>query len=439
MLPLLPLWSRTLLTPKALVQSRCALAEVRASLLPESIAMDVWPVFAILAAAAATGRGFAQSTVIGRALSAPICAMVVTFAMTATGVLPTATPVVTNAQGLVVSLATPLLLLNADLRTVGRRASQMVPAFLIGTVGTLLGAIAGITLLRAPLNAAFGVDGLKVACALAAKNIGGGLNFVAVAAALSLSPLAFTTALAVDNVMALVYFPLVASLGRGMPDVIEEDNGAVGAATAAAADDEIVGSGSSSATNAEDGRQGVALAVGLVAMAVSRRLADRFLPSFDLPIVTILTVAAATLAPRWLGPLAPSASELGTTCIFLFFATAGWTGGSLGGATLLSGGPVLLGFLSALYTVHLVVLLGAGALARRARPYSRRMQRAVQMPLLLVASNANIGGPATASALATGNGWPSLVTPALLVGNAGYAIATPICVLLHSAFKALGA
>ena len=41
----------------------------------------------------------------------------------------------------------------------------------------------------------------------------------------------------------------------------------------------------------------------------------------------------------------------------------------------------------------------------------------------LVASNACIMGPATAAAIAAGQGWRSLVTPGLLVGVLGYVIA----------------
>ena len=73
-------------------------------------------------------------------------------------------------------------------------------------------------------------------------------------------------------------------------------------------------------------------------------------------------------------------------------------------------------------------MLGLGpALRSPLRAGSRAPPRA----MLLTASNANVGGPATACALAVGCGWPGLVTPALLVGNLGYAIATPLGILLH--------
>ena len=45
---------------------------------------------------------------------------------------------------------------------------------------------------------------------------------------------------------------------------------------------------------------------------------------------------------------------------------------------------------------------------------------------LYVASNANVGGPTTAAAMAKGKGWEDLVLPGLLVGILGYASGTVI-------------
>lgn len=41
---------------------------------------------------------------------------------------------------------------------------------------------------------------------------------------------------------------------------------------------------------------------------------------------------------------------------------------------------------------------------------------------ILIASNANIGGPTTAAAMAIAKGWTSLVLPSILAGTLGYVI-----------------
>jgi hypothetical protein len=60
-------------------------------------------------------------------------------------------------------------------------------------------------------------DGWKVASALVAKNIGGGMNYVAVCNTLHVTPAAFAAGIAVDNVFAVLYFPLTSWLG-GAPE-----------------------------------------------------------------------------------------------------------------------------------------------------------------------------------------------------------------------------
>jgi uncharacterized membrane protein len=48
----------------------------------------------------------------------------------------------------------------------------------------------------------------------------------------------------------------------------------------------------------------------------------------------------------------------------------------------------------------------------------------------VLASNANVGGPTTAAAMASNKKWKELVLPALLTGIFGYAIATGLGVLI---------
>lgn len=43
---------------------------------------------------------------------------------------------------------------------------------------------------------------------------------------------------------------------------------------------------------------------------------------------------------------------------------------------------------------------------------------------IVIASNANMGGPTTAAAMAVARRWQTLVIPAILCGTPGYAVAT---------------
>ena len=51
---------------------------------------------------------------------------------------------------------------------------------------------------------------------------------------------------------------------------------------------------------------------------------------------------------------------------------------------------------------------------------------------IIIASNANIGGPTTAAGMAIAQGWTRLVGPAMLVGTFGYAIGTYIGIIVGS-------
>ena len=62
--------------------------------------------------------------------------------------------------------------------------------------------------------------------------------------------------------------------------------------------------------------------------------------------------------------------------------------------------------------VHLALTLGLGKLL------------GFDLKSLLIASNANVGGPTTACGMATTKGWSSMVVPGILAGIFGIAIAT---------------
>lgn len=74
--------------------------------------------------------------------------------------------------------------------------------------------------------------------------------------------------------------------------------------------------------------------------------------------------------------------------------------------------PDIFAFASVQIAVHLAIILGVGRLL------------GFEKKLLLIASNANVGGPTTACGMATAKGWSSMMVPGILAGIFGIAIAT---------------
>ena len=74
--------------------------------------------------------------------------------------------------------------------------------------------------------------------------------------------------------------------------------------------------------------------------------------------------------------------------------------------------PSIFLFSLAQIAIHLVVILGLGKLFR------------FDLKLLLIASNANVGGPTTACGMASAKEWYSMIIPGILAGIFGIAIAT---------------
>jgi uncharacterized membrane protein len=141
--------------------------------------------------------------------------------------------------------------------------------------------------------------------------------------------------------------------------------------------------------------------------------------------------------------IAQAGETLGTSLLYLFFATAGAPGWRLQDSIQQSF-PSIASFLMILYGVHGMVLWGCRKLIMTAASTinddekdgdKKFLWMAVAPQRLLVASSAAIGGPATAAALAKSVQWEALVTPGLLVGNIGYAVATFIGLLFYSVYR----
>lgn len=125
-------------------------------------------------------------------------------------------------------------------------------------------------------------------------------------------------------------------------------------------------------------------------------------------VITALVVSLATLLPKQMGKIG-GADQLGTFLMQIFFAAIG---ASANISIVLKYGPVLFLFAGVILLFHLIFILLAGKLFK------------LDVSEVVIASNANMGGPTTAAAMAVARKWNHLVIPAILCGTLGYAIAT---------------
>ena len=446
-------------------------SSLHATLSPSLISSsDNWGNVAALSFTASFAQLLGKKTLVGKLLGAPVTAMALAFVLSSVGFIPPSlsapaadwmtilppggSPSSSFLQSISLTLATPLLLLGTSLRGKAlKQCGSLLGSFFIASIGTLAGAIIAFsinTIPRALLASVPNQDGFKIAAALLAKNIGGGINYMAVCSCLNASPESIAAGLCVDNVMALVYFPLVSLFASKHKDVKDDD-------TIVESKDSGGSSGESDMNNELSPIESLSHAFTLAAVLTA---CGQFTNSnlhyvttnalnLSLPITTLLTVIFSTYYPpnMFLSPtstkkgsidaksnsIARAGETLGTSLLYLFFATAGAPGWRLK-ESIQQSFPSIASFLIILYGIHGAALWSLKKLVELTNIDKFKYWKKVIAPQrLLTASSAAIGGPATAAALAQSNQWDSLLTPSLLVGNVGYACATFIGLLFYGA------
>ena len=104
----------------------------------------------------------------------------------------------------------------------------------------------------------------------------------------------------------------------------------------------------------------------------------------------------------------------------MFFVVIGAMGNI---TTVMKFGPSLFIHTAVQIIVHFTVSVAIGKLLK------------IPFREICLASNANVGGPTTAAAMASSKRWNSLVLPALLTGVFGYAIATGVGLVVASGLQ----
>jgi uncharacterized membrane protein len=249
-----------------------------------------------------------------------------------------------------------------------------------------------------------GDEAWKVCAALTSRHIGGAVNYVAVANVLNVSPKVLGAGLAADNLCNVLYFALLFYLARDAEYKDEK--------SAAEVQNEEIAKEDSSGKGFSTYNASLAIAYSAVSCYLSKSLSmliNNGSASLTIPIATVFSVLVATAFPKQCKEVAQSGEALAALAMNAFFSTVGASGSI---ADMLSTAPSLFFFSATQVLTHLTFLLFAAKL------FAFRRSEA------LVASNANVGGPTTAAAMAASLKWSSLVVPGMLVGVLGYAVAT---------------
>ncbi len=354
---------------------------------------QTWALWAVLLLAAAFGL-WAERTRWGSKLSGAVVAIGATFVLSNLRVIPAEAPAYEAVWSYLVPLAIPLLLFKADLRRIIREAGPTLFAFFAGAVGTVLGTWVAFQFV--PL----GEEGWKLAGIFCATYVGGSLNYMASAETLGLrSGDLLAAGVAADNLAMTLYFLVLFTL-PSLPWLRRRYARRV-------VENEVESIDTSEPITVRS--MAAALAIAATICAVGYGLAETLgIRSSGILVMTTLIVAVATLFPRQMGSFA-GAHELGVLLMQVFFAAIGASASIM---LVITHGFMLFVFAVAILAVHLVFILAACKLL------------GLDLAEIVIASNANMGGPASAAAMAVARRWEALVIPAILCGTLGYAIAT---------------
>ena len=277
---------------------------------------------------------------------------------------------------------------------------------------------------------------------MSASYIGGGVNFAAMSAKFETPGEMVSAAVVADNLMMAIYFvflmiiPTIAFFRKryNTPHIEEVEKGV---------------QGSDGKTSAESfwkrkdiSLKDIALSVGTayLLVIVSFKLAefvDAAIPSGEnAPVVlsllngllgdkylllTTITFIVLGLFPRYFDNINGS-QEIGTYLIYLFFVVIGIPASI---PLIIQNAPLLLLFVFIIVVINMIISLAAGKLLK------------ADLEEIILASNANVGGPTTAAALAIAKGWKDLIGPILVVGTLGYIIGNYVGTLLGFWFASM--
>lgn len=362
---------------------------------------DPFAVFLALAAVVFVAVQLERRVGVFRSLGAALVGILLAMLLSNIGILPGTSPTYQFLMGTGVNLAIALILLSVDLGSVLKAGSGMLAAFGIGALGTAVGAITGGLL----LSGLVGPETWKLAGQFTGTYTGGGANFAALGRAFETSADLFSAATAADVIVTAVWMAacLAVPVLLGRPKQGQGQGTPVAGPSSAEGQLTLERTLQSSVKPVLLGDTAALVAIAVGAVWGADQLAG-LLPLHEvLWLTTIVLILAQVPAVKALA----GSALFGNYLLLLFLASNGARSVI---ANLVAMGPPVFYYAIITVAFHGVVIFGIGRLAR------------LDFATLAVASQANVGGAASAIALAGARGYTDQLVPGVAVGLLGYAV-----------------
>ena len=394
---------------------------------------DTWALLALMVASVALAIWLEQKYVWASKISGAIIALLIALAASNLAIIPTSCVLYDDiVWGYAVPMGIPLLLLQCNMKKIWKETGRMMVIFLIGAAGTVAGAFLAYTLLHRYIP---GLEG--VAAMMTGSYIGGGVNFAALAAEFDVGEIKAAATVADNLLMALYFFALIFIAGMKFfrshyshphIDAVAESGDLSGAQTQAAAYWSRKGISLKDIALNFAYAAAVVFAAKLISTFVGGLIPDtgvvlHMLHTFfgsEYVWITTVSMACATFGEKQVAKLSGS-QEIGTYLIYLFLFVIGVPASI---SKIVQETPLLLVFTGIMVLVNMLFCFVGGKLLH------------FDLEDIILASNANIGGPTTAAGMAISQGWSALVGPVMLVGTFGYVIGTYLGILVGGALGA---
>ena len=369
---------------------------------------NIWMIWAILLIIVVVSMKIEKKYKWGQVLTGAVVALIFAVLLTNLKILPMESVVYDTVWDYAIPLSIPMLLFRSNMRKIFKESGKMLLLFTIGSVGTVLGAFAAFGLLQK-----FIPDLGKIAGMMTGSYIGGGVNFVALTQVFDLDKTMISATTVADNFNMALYFIILSAL----PNIGFFRKNFIQSEASSEHKDEF-----NKKTYISTFDLAVIFATSAAIVAVSNVIAGFFaakIPTtnafslllnqlFGNPylIITTLTMILTTSFPKYFESIS-GAEEVGSFLIYIFFVVIGVPASI---PLIIKTAPLLLVFCFIMVLINMVfVLIGSKILK-------------VSLQEAIIASNANIGGPSTAAAMAISKGWYHLIGPGIFAGLFGYII-----------------